>query len=425
MFWKKILHFIPFAMFSCVVCSIIAMCLMWVVYLLPIEPIRNHTKASLSDLFVEPSLLTYTFAGKRLDVFTDSLMLSMASLKVSNEKFKESLQNKRPDIGLHPFNNLVFSLNNNEVLSASQTSSYARYWHGYLVLLKPLLMFTDLDGIRMGNCLLQSGLLFWALILMYKRFNILYALAFFIGIMVVNPVAAAWCLEYSPAMYILLVTVIYLLYHPSNDSMKVFLYAGIFLAFFDFPVSPVIALGIPLIVRLLQQSQPTKYFEDCVTCCMGWGIGYIGMWFCKWMLASIFTPLNVLADGFSQVFYRFWGDGAQEIGAHIKFSPLMAMKLNLLNFSSEAFLLIVLLYGGLCYLMKRSIQNKNCEYKKRFYILAVGFLPFIWYGLVVNHSIIHAWMTYKNLSVTVFAFLIYLACFIFDYDKKDESNYDK
>ena len=40
-------------------------------------------------------------------------------------------------------------------------------------------------------------------------------------------------------------------------------------------------------------------------------------------------------------------------------------------------------------------------------VLFCGLLPFIWYGLIQNHSYIHDFFTYRALGITVFAVLIW------------------
>ena len=33
----------------------------------------------------------------------------------------------------------------------------------------------------------------------------------------------------------------------------------------------------------------------------------------------------------------------------------------------------------------------------------IGLYPFGWYSIIRNHSVIHSWMRYRNLAVTIFA----------------------
>ena len=46
---------------------------------------------------------------------------------------------------------------------------YARYWHGYLLFLKPLLLFFSLSDIRMMNAALQLILAAGVLLLAFRK----------------------------------------------------------------------------------------------------------------------------------------------------------------------------------------------------------------------------------------------------------------
>ena len=41
-------------------------------------------------------------------------------------------------------------------------------------------------------------------------------------------------------------------------------------------------------------------------------------------------------------------------------------------------------------------------------ILLIGLMPFIWYMILKNHSQIHCWFTYRNLSITVYVILVFI-----------------
>ena len=49
-------------------------------------------------------------------------------------------------------------------------------------------------------------------------------------------------------------------------------------------------------------------------------------------------------------------------------------------------------------------------------LLGIGLMPFVWYGVLVNHSIIHARITYRILSISVYAILSAVGCG-FEYKK--------
>ena len=53
------------------------------------------------------------------------------------------------------------------------------------------------------------------------------------------------------------------------------------------------------------------------------------------------------------------------------------------------------------------LATKRCRFaveRASLLSLAIAFaVPFVWYFLLRNHSLVHCWMTYRNLSAAVFA----------------------
>lgn len=66
---------------------------------------------------------------------------------------------------------------------------YARYWHGYLVVLKPLLLLLDYADIRILNMIVQLLLLVWLIVSMIEIDRKKYVLPFIAAVAVANPVA--------------------------------------------------------------------------------------------------------------------------------------------------------------------------------------------------------------------------------------------
>ena len=47
--------------------------------------------------------------------------------------------------------------------------------------------------------------------------------------------------------------------------------------------------------------------------------------------------------------------------------------------------------------------RKTIDYKKVSLLIMLSLLPMVWYCGTANHSYIHYWYTFRDLSVTVFA----------------------
>ena len=66
-----------------------------------------------------------------------------------------------------------------------------------------------------------------------------------------------------------------------------------------------LTLGLPLVFLLAENRKSLK--EDItffVGSCAAWGIGYAAMWGSKWILGSLITEENIIADALESVLFR-------------------------------------------------------------------------------------------------------------------------
>ena len=97
--------------------------------------------------------------SSKLDNYTDALMILTAcySPESGDGAIKEAMANRRLQAnGKNPFQ----TLNTNFKKDNLVVKEYSRYWHGYLVVLKPLLSKLNYSQIRKVNTFVQGGLLF-------------------------------------------------------------------------------------------------------------------------------------------------------------------------------------------------------------------------------------------------------------------------
>ena len=111
--------------------------------------------------------------------------------------------------------------------------NYARYWHGYLIFLKPLLMFMGVQDIYYLHAMLMVFLTGWIFCLLYKRLG-KYCIAYAVSIIAMNPVAIAQSFQLSTIYYAMQLTLLLLLYCKKEKQIPyIFLIDGMLVAFFD------------------------------------------------------------------------------------------------------------------------------------------------------------------------------------------------
>ena len=384
------------------------------VYILPTGRMLTNVAESIEIIDTEGGSFTWApgYPGSRLDGFTDNIMLQTAVLEGSGNPVRDAMLNGRmdfPKARLSPGDaliNYVYGARNGEL------TSYGRYWHGYLLFLKPLLLFFNLSDIRMMLMLAQLALAAALLCLAYKKKGARLAVPLGLALVCINPVSAAMSMQFSS---IYLLTLLFALAELRIDSFSkergwlLYLLLGICTAFFDFLTYPPTAFGICVLLEILiSQGSAREKLGKTVLSGFCWGLGYGGMWSGKWVIGSLLTGQNILADAITTAQYRTGTEVAAGEGAAAGFGEILGKNLSALLGPAD-----LLLFAGLLVVFLWLLISKKYRFapeQSSFPALVlVALVPFAWYFVLKNHSSVHYWMTYRNLSVTVTALAAYLS----------------
>lgn len=396
--------------FVCLLLSVLAgILLMTCVYILPTG--RMLTQADRSLPIFENEGTSFCWAPEeksaRLDGFTDAIMLQTAVYAQDENPMKAAMRNDRMEFSegkLDPAGSLKQYVYGNR---SGYVVDYARYWHGYLLFLKPLLLFFSLSDIRMMNAALQLILAAGVLLLAFRKRGLRLALPMGLALLVLNPVSTALSMQFSSVYYLTLLGLLIMLLTESWDrswGYLVFLFLGIGTAFFDFLTYPACAVGTCLALQaLMSRADGKTRLLKTAGSGAAWAFGYGGMWSGKWLAASLITGNSVMRDAVEQAQYRSGGEvTAAEGGVSATFGTVLGRNLGVLANPAAAVIVLALL-GVLVWLL----VTKRCRFaleRASLLSLAIAFaVPFVWYFLLRNHSLVHCWMTYRNLSAAVFA----------------------
>lgn len=342
-----------------------------------------------------------------LDVYTDGMIM--------NEAYTYG-EDGITDIFLNPYmvvdeTNPVNSLYEVVALANDhyEIHHYGRYWHGYLVIIRPLLLFFHYTDIRRLNMMLQIFLVFFFLWKAARSDDQRIVIPFLGMYLFLSPVTLFGSLQYSPCFYVTMCMLIILLVWKErlNDNRRnyLFLFAGILTAYFDFLTYPFFTLGVPLLAYLGLEREcllsAKKAAKDTFFYTMSWGIGYVGMWGSKWILASLFTEENIILNAVEQLEYR---------SGHFSSTKSMGETL-WYNFKSVDFksliIMMVLLLG---FIVGFSVKN-HCSLNKNMLpslgiMLLVSLYPFVWYYFTMHHSTDNSYFTWRELAISVFGILM-------------------
>ena len=385
--------------------------LLVLVYLLPTEPIDSNVKKSAPIIREEDSyaIISMLFFS-RLDNYTDSIMMLEAANDSPGSVLEKAMNVPRGAIdGKDPPNSLTGHYCDG--IEYDSIRGYPRYWHGYLVFLKPILTVMDYSNIRILNGACQLLVLIWLCIVIGKRGYQRAMLPVVLMYLMLRPVGLSKSMQFSSCYYVLMFGSLAVLYAggriQGRSMVPVFLNIGIATAFFDFLTYPIATFGVPAAFFLLLGKADTaeKKLSGLVKNGLGWCVGYGGMWAMKWVLAGALTGRNVVADAVNTFAVRSsnavnWSTGVEIV------SPLSCVINNITWFFTTpcSVLILFLVFFLLCRgKRKDSFSTQAAPVFFPFFLLS--FAPAVWYAFAVNHSIMHGWFTYRACVVMLLSLL--------------------
>ena len=407
-----------------IIMIIVFFLLMVLSYLLPKDVIKENASFAVEDFKKEgvwyiPLLGIDTDLSHPmlLDNYTDTLIMDVAIMDANTDEtniFKKAVLNQKYRDGEDPVNSYE------EIFTKDKkpNGEYTRYWFGTIIVLKLLLTFITYATIRYINMIFILTLLVLAILLIQKRLGMRYAIGYAITFILCGIIIIPMSLQFSPVFIITLLSSIFILLLSKKEDFEkllpyVFLIIGGITAFSDLLTCPLLTFGITSILIVLLRNQKSEctfkdnlflYFKLAII----WIASYALTYLAKWIIASIVLQSNVISSAWKQFMFRT--DASNE------YDKLSTIQKNF-NFYFNKIVLVLLgifiIINSIIIIVKKYYKTAN--YKNIIFLAALGFLPYMWYLVLSNHSAIHYWMTYRIQAITMFSILSIV--FIF-YDKK-------
>ncbi len=392
---------------------VIGAALMIFIYALPNERATENIREALPLYEREGNYPSWALGEhSKLDNYTDAIIL-LEVIHPTTDSINAAMLN--PRFGLtqdeEPVEALIKILRgNSEGLSEI---IYPRYWHGYLVVIKPLLSVMKANHLRILFAYAVFILFVVALLTCQKILGTPYALAVAAAVMILNLVSVSMSFQFAPVYFVTMTAIIFMLKKNRrlfDDDLYNYFFAavGISVAFFDFLTYPIFSVSMMLIfwyllnLRELLKEKLSDVLKMMSELLISWSIGYAGMWSGKWIIAQILTGQEVLLNALHQVaVYSRVGNDLANIGWQI--TSLGAIQRNIAVLGHGP--IRIFLFAAIIFLLYVLIKNRH--YLTRRLILPYLFpaaLPFVWYAAASGHSHIHAFFTYRSLAATIFAF---------------------
>jgi len=386
-----------------VICFLILILSLVIVNLIPREYIQENVKESVQIFIDEGYFPKVKLSNKYLlDNWTDALMINTAYSIDTEEPIRSSIlmrRNYRPNAELKldqivndkPIEYLIENLNETN----NTYFEYSRYWHGYMIYLRPLLVLFNYSQIRIFFTTIIITLSFLLIYLVYKKIDKYIAIATTIMLFISNFWAIGLSLQYSAVFIITLISSMYIISKNSiKNILRTFFIIGMLTSFFDLLTTPILTLGIPLIFYISLNRKEDLNFKEFFKIILFWGMGYGLMWLSKWVISDIICNVGTIQSAIIAIKLRVGEAG----------TSIINVILANIYYLFEIIILIISMAITTFIYVKNKKQILKIKKVQQYLIIAI--IPFIWYTLLKNHSFIHARFTFRNLLLTVFSLTI-------------------
>ena len=389
--------------------SLIGLLLLWAVSFIPTSRIYDHALASAYQLKDEGWPRNWaTFVGRtEFDRGLTPDSLAVMTSYTLDRQHPENLLLKRiysdPQV-LGAYNRLVETVEGR----VTMTESYSRYWMGFRVIIRPLLVFTAYLGMRIIATGLTSMLLILAAATTARRSSTWVAAALAASIGLIEPwaIAGTWCYSTCVILPLALITLLNCAGLELGDgrTFRLFCLFGALTQFFDFYTYPLLVCGLPMLI-LVERSREEGKLKYAGRLFCGWFLSWLTTWIINILTVSLFTEDNGIADALHSVAFRF-GVGADrsEVTSYSVAEAFRSVWDYLGLPAPKPVLLCLLAVLLALYVFSRLRFGKN---EKLAAYLAVCALPLLWIAATAQPIIIHTSMQYRNVCILYFALMLY------------------
>lgn len=383
-------------------------------YVVPTNNMQNNLGNDI-PLLVAEGVYSHPFLGDSQtqgDNFTEALALSMTSIDNRQGLVKSAMLNEVAFNGEYPIESLSVLLDPQSYPDI-ETYQYGvpKYWNGVLVFLKPMMALLGYKAARIF-CFQAMFLMFVAVVLsIRKKLGSLYALLFSLALVAVRffvvpgtvTMVFPWLVTFAACLVLLSRKT-----YKFSDCLLIFMITGCCVNFFDYMLTVIYGLGIPLVIlfSILQRHQPQRNLLQNVGLLAGTSVAYFmgfGLsWAFKWGVSSIVTGQNVFKDAIESILWRSETlEGTSRLdGVRGNYGLLLSPM-----FKAGAAVVLLGMVVAIVFFHRKTLS----AWLGTIVFALIALYPSVWYLFASNHSMIHGVFVYRYTVITVLAVLFGLA----------------
>lgn len=385
--------------------------LLFLVFLIPDKCISDNVNASIDDLTREgtwPQIFFFQGYSKPENQGEKLVYRSMLS---ENLRYDSALKN------------------------AMDVADYARFWHGYLVIMKPLTALLQYTQIRYISMLLFFMLTYILLNRIREKIGIDFSYWFLFVFLMAYSFMVPMTIQYATSYYIFIgFSIIILNNYDKPDFHKrlgmLFFVAGSLDNFLEWYTTPLLTLGMPMLflcMLWIKNGYPDKkQLAMFIGLSLLWAAGYSFTWISKWIVASVILNRNILREVTSRAntYSEFAVDHSVEsLGLS---SVLICINNNLKGWwhifvkgQQGVYLLTEVMLSAFLVLYKKYLKGHNFDkekcieaLKECMSLLLTALYPFVWCVVDTGHTMWHSWWCFRLFMIT-FAALGFAVIYIY------------
>ncbi|WP_022763513.1 hypothetical protein [Butyrivibrio sp. AD3002] len=432
---KKVLLSVAATMCICIVLLIVAC--------IPRQAIYENTLIS-ANYFAnrqpfEPLLDDYINSIQ--DNFSDTLLCDISYCIDERHPFKSVIQAKYTQGEMQQaYEGLLSAVNDAE----APNMEYGRYWHGSLVLIRPLLLIMPIDKIRILCGITICTIQLVIIVMLIRRKNIAFACCYLIAFILIHPWMLFTSLEYGTAFLAASVASLVMVLGQDRSTarlMAFFAITGVITCFVDFLTTETLTFTMPMLLFLANKAQKEKNESPInrrnakkdqtvgkikVNCMLViysglcWFAGYLGMFVMKIILLTVVAGKDTMITSLQEGLFRLGGDvrksnvsSSQTVDFARRLSGAIWHNLACL-YPTHAGVMeaggvwlttgLILIAG----LILVYLLHDRIELQIVIPMVMIALVPFMRFLVLSNHSYVHFFITYRVLMTTIAVYLFFV-----------------
>lgn len=390
-------------------------------YCLPSDTVKRHVAASYDTLIRQedsmPAQGVLRYIWEHTETFTDCIMLQYTFERIPGKNaFEHAMWAYHSDFSnddvWNPEDSITALLFDQDT-SGMYLREYSRYWHGYLSYITPLLLIFNLKTLLTLQTILVIVLMAAIFFTAFQKKKPAVAAAFLAGILFIKILSVPVSLDMAVCWLIILIAMLVLLYKGNWLEAKhyypeFFLIIGMLTSYNDFLTYPAATLGYVLCTYFLLRD--TGKFWGNAARLVGysfmWGVGYAGMWGCKWLIADVTLRTGTIKNALWTVLGITSNISGHGLIPRL-YGGMRAISLNLKEYDQIFYPVLAAALGlGIVVSLIRAICRKVPVSRIAVTVITyavIAAIPFAWMVAAQFHSAVHARFTFRIISIAAMA----------------------